>query len=41
MMLNTYGPLFDGLDQAAADRLDKVWAASEAEVLSAEALSVG
>lgn len=30
--LDTYGHLFDGLDEAAADRLDEVWRASRAEL---------
>ncbi len=29
--LDTYGHLFEGLDEAAADRLEEVWRASRAE----------
>ena len=29
--LDTYGHLFDGLDEAAADRLDATWRASRAD----------
>lgn len=31
--LDTYGHLFDGLDEAAADRLDETWRASAVDSL--------
>ena len=31
--LDTYGHLFDGLDEAAADRLDQTWRASRVDSL--------
>ena len=31
--LDTYGHLFDGLDEAAADRLDETWHASRADAM--------
>jgi len=38
--LDTYGHLFDGLDEAAADRLDEVWRASAVEFLVPQAEAV-